>query len=226
AGPYYVVESGLEAGEEVAINGVFKIDAAAQLQGKKSMMNPKGGKVSTGHHHGGMGDMKMKKNTPDTQDESGMNAGEDVSPKFREQIGDVVREYLAVKDALVNDDAAQASDLAKSFKSKLQIPDMTLLQGKAHISWMQALDLLTKDAAKLISAESLETKRKAFSALSDDLAHVVQVLGVSLANPLYLDFCPMANDNKGAYWLSADKVIRNPYFGSAMSTCGEIKEKY
>ncbi len=40
AGNFYVVAEGLEAGEEVAVNGVFKIDAAAQLQGLPSMMNP------------------------------------------------------------------------------------------------------------------------------------------------------------------------------------------
>ena len=41
--------SGLENGEEVVINGTFTVDAAAQLQGKKSMMNQEGGKSSTGH---------------------------------------------------------------------------------------------------------------------------------------------------------------------------------
>lgn len=40
AGDFYVVENGLEPGEEIVTNGVFKIDAAAQLQGKQSMMNP------------------------------------------------------------------------------------------------------------------------------------------------------------------------------------------
>lgn len=53
AGDFYVVEDGLEENEEVAVNGVFKIDAAAQLAGKPSMMNPSadGGKVYTGHNH-------------------------------------------------------------------------------------------------------------------------------------------------------------------------------
>jgi len=41
AGSYYVVKEGLKEGEEIVTNGVFKIDAAAQLQGKPSMMNPK-----------------------------------------------------------------------------------------------------------------------------------------------------------------------------------------
>ncbi len=54
AGNYYIVGSGLSGGEEIATNGVFKIDAAAQLSGKPSMMNPEGGKVSVGHNHGGM----------------------------------------------------------------------------------------------------------------------------------------------------------------------------
>jgi Cu(I)/Ag(I) efflux system membrane fusion protein len=49
-----VVESGLVEGEEIATNGVFKIDAAAQLQGLTSMMNPEGGAGSKVHDHGGM----------------------------------------------------------------------------------------------------------------------------------------------------------------------------
>ncbi len=49
-----MVASGIHEGEEVVMNGVFKIDAAAQLAGKPSMMNPEGGKVSTGHDHGNM----------------------------------------------------------------------------------------------------------------------------------------------------------------------------
>jgi Cu(I)/Ag(I) efflux system membrane fusion protein len=53
AGNFYVVADGLKEGEEIAVNGVFKIDAAAQLQGLPSMMNPNGGIVSTGHNHGG-----------------------------------------------------------------------------------------------------------------------------------------------------------------------------
>lgn len=48
AGAFYIVEEGLAVGEEIAINGVFKIDAASQLQGLQSMMNPEGGTVSSG----------------------------------------------------------------------------------------------------------------------------------------------------------------------------------
>ena len=60
AGDFYIIKKGLEEGEEIATNGVFKIDAAAQLAGKKSMMNPTGGKVATGHDHSGGDEKEME----------------------------------------------------------------------------------------------------------------------------------------------------------------------
>ena len=41
---------------------------------------------------------------------------------------------------------------------------------------------------------------------------------------IYVDYCPMAMNDKGAYWLSNRKDIRNPYFGDKLMTCGEVKE--
>ena len=57
-GEFYVVKSGLQEGEEIATNGVFRIDAAAQLAGKPSMMNPEGGKVVDHHHNKDDSNMK------------------------------------------------------------------------------------------------------------------------------------------------------------------------
>ena len=48
-GDTYEVLKGLIIGDEIVTNGTFTIDAAAQLQGKKSMMNKKGGITSSEH---------------------------------------------------------------------------------------------------------------------------------------------------------------------------------
>ncbi|BBE19902.1 Co/Zn/Cd efflux system membrane fusion protein [Aquipluma nitroreducens] len=69
-GNSYVVLDGLADGEEIVTQSAFSVDAAAQLEGKPSMMNPTGGKVSTGHDHGGM-DMGGSK----SGDMSGMDMG-------------------------------------------------------------------------------------------------------------------------------------------------------
>ena len=46
-GESYVIMSGLSEGEEIVTNGTFSVDAAAQLEGKPSMMNPMGGKTNS-----------------------------------------------------------------------------------------------------------------------------------------------------------------------------------
>ncbi len=49
-----VVLDGLNEGDIVVANGVFKVDASAQLAGKPGMMNPEGGGAVSGHDHGQM----------------------------------------------------------------------------------------------------------------------------------------------------------------------------
>lgn len=51
-GNSYVVIDGLTEGEEIVTQGTFSVDAAAQLEGKSSMMNSDGEKMSIGHDHG------------------------------------------------------------------------------------------------------------------------------------------------------------------------------
>jgi len=46
-GNSYIVVDGLNEGEEIVTNGTFSVDAAAQLEGKPSMMNTQGGKTSS-----------------------------------------------------------------------------------------------------------------------------------------------------------------------------------
>jgi len=57
---------------------------------------------------------------------------------------------------------------------------------------------------------------------------VIGMLGIETPEnkTVYLEFCPMADDNKGSFWLSYDKVISNPFFGKSMLTCGEVKKEY
>ncbi|GAF05263.1 efflux RND transporter periplasmic adaptor subunit [Saccharicrinis fermentans] len=79
AGDFYIVKEGLSEGEEIAVNGVFKIDAASQLEGKPSMMNPSGGAGSTPH------DMsKMGKNAEKQIDHSKMDMSQKAEPTSAE----------------------------------------------------------------------------------------------------------------------------------------------
>jgi len=50
-GNSYIVMAGLKEGEEIVTQGTFSVDAAAQLEGKPSMMNHEGGVTSNEHRH-------------------------------------------------------------------------------------------------------------------------------------------------------------------------------
>jgi len=68
-GDSYIVTDGLAVGEEIVTQGAFSVDAAAQLEGKPSMMNPGGGKTSSMPGMEMPGDTK----TGDDQNMPGMN---------------------------------------------------------------------------------------------------------------------------------------------------------
>lgn len=78
-------------------------------------------------------------------------------------------------------------------------------------------------AARITETGDIEQQRAAFSALSGELIPLVKQSGLT-GGQLYVDYCPMALSDAGAYWLSREKSIRNPYFGEKMITCGTIKE--
>ncbi len=222
AGDFYVVNSGLTDGEEIAINGVFKIDAAAQLAGKPSMMNPDGGKVSTGHagmDMGGEGNdetaMKMEKIDKNS-----------IPDKFKVQLNDAVTEYLKVKDAFFDSDAAKVDEFTKILKLSLKKVDMKLLQGNEHMVWMDLLKMLNFSLDKITKGKNIDEKRVGFRDLSKKMSESIEKFGIKTEKPLYLEFCPMADDEKGAYWISTSKDISNPYFGKQMPTCGEVKKTY
>jgi Cu(I)/Ag(I) efflux system membrane fusion protein len=225
AGNFFVVESGLEEGEEIAVNGVFKIDAAAQLAGKPSMMNPGGGKVSTGHNHGGtpMSDEEME-NMDDRQSTS-KNVAIETSMDFKMQLGKVVDNYLLLKDALVASNEGNAGNTAKKTLDALDKVDMTLLKGNAHNQWMKFQKPIKDNLNGIVQMQGIEMKRSHFSIVSNKLAEAIEAFGLHGDEKLYLEFCPMAFDNKGGYWISDSKEIRNPYFGEKMMKCGEVKKE-
>lgn len=222
-GDTYTILEGLENGDEVVTNGTFTVDAAAQLQGKKSMMNTAGGKTTTGHE----GHLGMQGNNTGqsmvTTDHSEMKERIAVSKKFQNQLKQVFNDYILVKDALVNDDSNSAQQAGKQIMQSLKNVDMKLLSDeKAHNHWMTIQKELNASANAISGSTDISKQRGHFKHLSAHMISSVQLFGVN--TNVYIQFCPMADNNKGAYWISLEEEIRNPYYGEAMLTCGEVRD--
>ncbi len=221
-GDVYTITEGLSNGEEVVTNGTFTVDAAAQLQGKKSMMNATGGKTMTGHEgHSGMQENSSGENA-DKTNHSQMNERIKVSSKFQNQLKQVFDDYILLKDALVNDDARGAQQAGKQIDQSLKKVDMKLLSDeKAHNHWMTIQKELKTSANAIGNSTDIATQRGHFKHLSAHMISSVELFGIN--QKVYSEFCPMADNNKGAYWLSLEKEIKNPYYGEDMLSCGEVK---
>jgi Cu(I)/Ag(I) efflux system membrane fusion protein len=216
-GDSYIVTRGLSQGEEIVTNGTFSVDASAQLEGKPSMMNPAGGSTPALHNHDNMGTMQGQSSGSPmaAADEKVSNAG------FTDQLGRIYENYIKLKNALVKSDPGKASMIAKNLVSSLSGVNMKLLEGDAHMRWMDISGLIEKFAGAIASSKDLEIQRKNFSVLSDQMYKVVKSFGLT-GKTVYYQFCPMYNG--GAYWLSETDQIFNPYYGDQMLTCGENRE--
>jgi Cu(I)/Ag(I) efflux system membrane fusion protein len=223
-GDSYIIEEGLEPGEEIAVHGTFSIDAAAQLSGKPSMMSPEGGKPATGHNHGDMTSGEMENMESNYQEgDSNEVSNYEAPQEFKKQLTVFFNQYIKMKDAMVESDASKTASEAGKTLQTLEKIDMSLLDGEAHIFWMQNLDTM-KEALQVISqSEEIEVQRNAFVDFNPILYRKIKALGLD-GKTVYYQFCPMANNDKGAYWLSTEENIRNPYYGDMMLECGEVRE--
>lgn len=147
-----------------------------------------------------------------------------VDVKFQEQLSAVFTSYIELKDALVASDANKVKTEASEASAALVDVDMKLLAGVAHNDWMTYLTPIESSLKEIAAATDIEVQRKSFSTLSDNLYKSIKAFGLEGKEAFY-EYCPMAFNNEGAFWLSEQEKIRNPYFGEKMLTCGQVKEK-
>ena len=212
-GDNYEVLEGLSENEELVTNGTFTVDAAAQLQGKKSMMNTK---ESTEHdEHAGMNESIATK----TEVQERIK----VAIQFQQQLNAVYSDYINLKNELVKDKAEAVQEHSNSLLNNLSKVAMELLKDQtAHNSWMTFEKEIKMAAMAISNSIDIKEQRHHFKQLSTYLTKAIEIFGIN--ETVYQQFCPMADDNKGGFWLSKEAQILNPYFGDAMLKCGEVKQ--
>lgn len=207
----YTVLSGLENGEEIVTQGTFTLDAAAQLKGKKSMMHDGFGPAPTGHE----GHLNSSRANP-AETESSFEE-RTFSKAFTMEMAAVIPTYLKMKDALVAGDAPVVKEEARQLVRELSAIPTTGLGADEK----SALSTSQSPLKAIADSDLLETQRNHFVRLNEVLIPIMERAGGG-SQTLYVQTCPMADNNKGAAWMSAQKEIRNPYYGDAMLTCGRV----
>lgn len=148
------------------------------------------------------------------------------SEAFSLSMQNVLGAYFNLKDAFVAGDNAQVNTAGTTLKTLLDSLTLDEVQQKDSLGFFSISGRpgdVVAEITGMLGETDLEKKRESFEMISNamyDLLRVIKPAGTTV----YYTFCPMAFDNKGAYWLSNTDSISNPYFGKKMLTCGEVKE--
>ena len=126
--------------------------------------------------------------------------------------------YFALKDALIKSDAKLTSAKATTLLTAISSVKMDKLKSNEHTVWMKVMKKMTADAKSISSNQDLKKQRETFKSLSKSTYDLMKVSNPD--QPVYRQYCPMAD----ADWLSKEKAVKNPYYGSSMLTCGNVVE--
>ncbi|WP_373072209.1 DUF3347 domain-containing protein [Zeaxanthinibacter enoshimensis] len=120
--------------------------------------------------------------------------------------GKVWHNYLQTRMALTKDDAEGAATAAANMAE----------------GFGEEKPGLRELAESIAKAEDINKQRELFSELTKETGDLFSE--ALSGGTIYKQYCPMAFNNTGAYWYSDVPEIRNPYFGSKMLKCGEVKD--
>lgn len=120
--------------------------------------------------------------------------------------------YYTIKDALVGGNATLVSSKAGELVKALISADTKTVSGANG-------DGLLEHSGQIAESKDLKSQREHFAKLSTDMIALAKTSKIS-ADPVYQLYCPM----KKSSWLSSEKTVKNPYYGSSMLTCGKVIE--
>ncbi len=169
-----------------------------------------------------------KNNQEETADEKPVPlAVSQLSGPFTESFSKILNSYFELKDALVSEDTVKANASAATLWLNAEDLNVSEIAGDTTNMIAETARLFAMNiggsARSLAEKNNIDQKRREFYNISDALWSLTRTVRYD-GGKIYYQFCPMAFDNAGAYWLSRTREIRNPYFGDKMLKCGEVTD--
>ena len=197
----FEVLEGIKPGDRIVVNGTFTVDAAAQLNGKKSMMHVQEANdgLREEHHSHELPEGKL-----------------DLNIGLLRDFPTLLPEYIEIKDALVSTDYKEVK-----VHASMLLEGIRKLETSNREFDDSQLEHLKFNLEAIKDATDIENQRIAFKKLSELFISYMTTIEGQLPKKLYIQHCDCV-PNGGGSWLSYDEGIFNPYFGDKMLTCGWV----
>lgn len=137
------------------------------------------------------------------------------SEPFDEKMQPILSEYLIIADKLASDKTESVTEAAKKIEGLAGSLSPSLVTGEHASHYKNVPKNIAEAVKKMSQAKDIDAMRSSFVELSKPMG-----MWASMSKPagINLVYCSM---RPGA-WLQKGSVIRNPYYGSKMTRCGEI----
>jgi len=146
---------------------------------------------------------------------------------FNESFDRLLNAYYSVKDALVASDTVRANKAALELQNAADSLKVDEIQGDStgtiKETALSYTGTLVGSSKGFIGENTIDEKRKEFEMLTEAMWNLSRVVKYG-GRKIYYQYCPMAFNDKGAYWMSNEPEIRNPYFGDQMLECGKVED--
>ena len=146
----------------------------------------------------------------------------DVDATVAIQLNQLVQHYIHLKNAMVASNSADAKAGAKGMLDAITTIDTLKLTVEQKSVFNAQIGKIMEDAKHIVDNKDIQHQRGHLNPLSKSIYSLIKSFGSETT--LYYEFCPMANNNNGGYWISETEEVKNPYFGDEMLNCGEVKE--
>ena len=203
-----IIRDGLTEGEQVAVAGNFLIDSQMQLAGKPSLIDPTRAIQAQQETTGPLNPERI-----DVQNLPG--------PAGR-QIEELYAAYLSVQSSLADDQKITEEQAVRLNRTAAALADSDAIPE----SLKEPIRLVAEKSEHLHHMDIEQARLEAFRPISHAVIRLAAAVRGDQAEDRFTQmFCPMV-EGGGGDWLQADDDLRNPYWGSAMLTCGEIVRQF
>ncbi len=168
---------------------------------------------------------ETKSTLTETKPDSGKAATvfDDIDPSVKADISKLLTNYFDMIHSLANDNESGAKEGAKKLADNLHSFDASKLPQDQKAFYDRHESRISRSLEDITHSATLDEVREATASVSDELYQLTKAFHGNTAD-VYYNYCPMARDNAGAYWLSDVSEIQNPYMGKSMPGCGSTKE--
>lgn len=155
------------------------------------------------------------------------------SSAFNNSLQTALGYYTAMNDGFVNWDSSAVNTNATSFLTaldSLQTDDLKK-DSSVYQTAVSYIDILKTESKSIAEEPNWKEKRGSLNIVSQNLYDLLRTVQYDL-DKIYYQECPMAfGEDKYGYWVSTQRVIRNPYLGTSdpqwgrkMLSCGSTRD--